>query len=372
MMETSHLKTDNFITAVERKDANGYHLSLNLELLRGCQFSCKGCYVDLYGAKPMQDEWLTNLETWLDSMQHEGNYLPTVIFVAPTDFLVAENTIEVLTNPRIVKLLNRFKRLSLQSTLLDIKRHREIGDIIKANFSNMELEVNIVMEPEHVETEKYLETIRKNRDEVYGYLNWPKLIKSFCIMNVYDYENVKKENIAKLLVNYREMHERVKQFFDTTIDFNFSMSRKHNSLKPGEIKEAIIRVTKMFDTSVDRMNNQFIRFSFGKLTDCLIEKHYNFLNGVWYVSPLLYDRYAAFVDQLKIPMENYTYQETERFEEALQLDQYTNSVNKTECSNCRYLGSCADRNILKVMDIYDIKDCIIARDALDVINTRPD
>lgn len=365
----THQQTNNYITSVERKDATSYHLSLNLELLRGCKFSCKGCHVDLYGAKPMQDDWMDNLEKWLDSMQNGAGYLPTVVFVAPTDFLVADNTYEVLTNPRVIRLLNRFKRLSLQSTLLDLTGHEKISDVLKEHYRGMELEVNIVVEPEHVETEKYLNTIKTNRDILYTYLDWPKLIKSFCIMNVYAYENVKKENIAALLVNYKEMHKRVKDLFDTTIDFNFSMSRKQFT-KPGEIRDAVIRVTKMFDTSLDKNNSELIRFSFGKLTDCLIEKHYNFLNGNWYVSPLLYDRYAAFVPELQIPLVDYTFQETEKFEEDLQLDQYLHAGEKTECGTCRYLGSCTDRNILKVMDIYKIKDCIIARDALDVINTR--
>lgn len=316
----------------------------------------------------MQSEWMDNLERWTDSMQHDGKYLPTVVFVGPTDFLVADNTIEVMSDPRMIAFLNRFRRLSLSSTLLSLAKMESVLDVIKKHYSSMELEVNIVMEPEHVETEKYLQTIKSNRDKVYGYLDWPMHIKSFCIMNVYDYENVKKENIAALLVNYREMHKRIKELFDTTIDFNFSMSRKHNSLKPGEIKEAIIRVTKMFDANVDKVNHQFIRFSFGKLTDCLVEKHYNFINGEYYVSPLLYDRYAAFVPELRIPFKDYTYKEVEEFEHSLLVDQYTNAGGKTECNECRYMGSCIDRNILKVMDIYDIKDCIIARDALDVIN----
>jgi hypothetical protein len=117
-------------------------------------------------------------------------------------------------------------------------------------------------------------------------------------MNVYEYERVKKESIRNLLDNYKEMHLRIKHLFDTTIDFNFSMSRNYKVDKK-EVKDAIIRVTKMFDEGVSKHTNQFIRFSFGKLTDSLIEKHYNWLNGEWFVSPLLYDRYAAFVPELK-------------------------------------------------------------------------
>jgi hypothetical protein len=235
----------------------------------------------------------------------------------------------------------------------------------------MELEINFLMEPEHVETEKYLMTIRNNRDKLFEILNWATPVKSFCIMNVYEYERVKKGNIQQLLNDYREMHSRIRHLFDTTIDFNFSMSRK-TGVENKLVKDAIVRVTKMFDKSVNQDTNQFIRFSFGKLTDCLIEKHYNWLNGEWFVSPLLYDRYAAFVPELKIPFTDYTVKETEAFEDKLLMDQYENAHTKTECGGCRYLGSCADRNILKVMDIYGVKDCIIARDALDAINQRPD
>lgn len=351
------------------RQADSYHLSLNLELLRGCQFSCKGCHVDKYGAQPLTDEWAQRLRTWLDSAQ-AGGYLPTVVFISPTDVLKSDNTLEILSDPRVIEIVSRFKRLSIQSTCLDISEAPQIGQLLRQHFSHMELEVNVLMEPEHVETEKYLQTVRSNREALYAEFDWPTPIRSFCIMNVYEYEQVKKKNIAALLVDYERMHHRVQELFDTTIDFNFSMSRKVN-VNPQEVAVAIQRVTNMFDTGVTRFNNQFIRFSFGKLTDCLIEKHYNFLNGQFYVSPLLYDRYAAFVDQLRVPFKNYTIEETEAFEQELELDQYLNSANKTSCSGCRYQGMCISRNILKVMDLYGIKDCVIARDALDSINAIP-
>jgi hypothetical protein len=370
----THQKTDNFLTSIEKKDASQYHLSLNLELLQGCQFSCKGCFVDKHGAKDMTDAQAVNLISWVRGMQLDGNYLPTVVFISPTDFLSAQNTVDVLNDRAVHMVIRRFKRLSLQTTCLDLSRAAEIAEVLRRRYGHMELEINFLMEPEHVETEKYLTTIRDNRDKLFEILDWSTPVKSFCIMNVYEYERVKKDNIQSLLKDYSQMHERIRHLFDTTIDFNFSMSRKTNVAKT-EVKDAIIRVTKMFDRSVNQDTNQFIRFSFGKLTDCLIEKHYNWLNGEFFVSPLLYDRYAAFVPELKIPFEkeqDYTVAFTEAFEEKLQLDQYENAHNKTECSGCRYLGSCTDRNILKVMDIYGVKDCIIARDALDAINQRPD
>lgn len=368
------MKTDNFVTSIERKEATHFHLSLNLELLRGCQFNCKGCHVDKFGAKNLnqQQEGLTNVLKWVNDSTSNANYLPTVVFISPTDFLSNEcNAEDVLNDPLVIEIVSKFKRLSLQTTCIDISRAEIFAKILKKHYYHMELEINFLMEPEHVETPKYLQTIQQNRDSLYKTFDWETPIHSFCIMNVYEYEKVKKKNISDLLNDYKEMHLKIKHLFNTTIDFNFSMSRKTNNLDKKEVKEAIIRVTKMFDESVNHDTTQFIRFSFGKLTDCLIEKHYNYLNGEMYVSPLLYDRYAAFVDELKIPFKDFTVNESENFEEMLLLDQYSNAFNKTECSSCRYLGSCTDRNILKVMDIYGIKDCIIARDALDAINCKP-
>lgn len=366
-----HLKTDNFLTSVEREDAAGYHLSLNLELLRGCQFSCKGCAVSKYGSAPLTDQWSEQLLHWVNSTEKDGNYLPTVVFIGPTDFLSADNTLEVLQDPRVIQIVSRFKRLSLQTTCLDVSTAQEISRVLRQYYFHMELEVNILMEPEHVLTEKYLRTIKENRSKLYEIIDWHIPIKSFCIMNVYEYKNAKKDDIAKLLNDYKEMHLRIKELFDTTIDFNFSMSRKTEHDNSAEVKQAIITVTRMFDKSVNHDTSQFIRFSFGKLTDSLIEKHFNFLNGKMYVSPLLYDRYAAFVPELQIPFVDFTVAESEAFEEKLQLEQYQNAHLKDECGSCRYLGSCTDRNILKIMDIYNIKNCIIARDALDAINVRP-
>lgn len=362
-----HQNTDNFRTSVQMAEADQYHLSLNLELLRGCQFSCKGCHVDVYGAKPMTDEWAGNITKWLDAMTEHGDYLPTVVFIAPTDILSADNTFEVLADERVISVIRRFKRLSIQSTCLDVSKGAQLGEALRKHFSHMELEVNILMEPEHVETEKYLQTIRKNRDELYAAIDWPTPIRSFCIMNVYEYERVKKQNIAKLLADYKYMHKRIEELFDTTIDFNFSMSRKKQTA-PGEVEIAIHRITKMFDAHVNDKTNQFIRFSFGKLTDCLIERHYNWLNGKFFVSPLLYDRYAAFVPSLEVPFVDFTMEELEAFEEKLEFDQLSRSYEKTSCSSCRYLGSCVQRNVLAVMDIYGIKDCVVATDALDSIN----
>lgn len=349
------------------KDASQYHLSLSLEWLKGCQFNCKGCHVNKKAGLPFTGDDLGNLNRWLDSMRWKGNYLPTIVFLQPTDFLTAENTADILKSPYTYPTLSVFKRLSLQSTFLNMDNAVEIASILKARFFHMELELNFIIEPEKVNNEKYLDTIKANRDRFIEMLDWKKHVASFAIMNVYEYDRVKKNDVKKILADYQALHDKIKEKFNSTIDFNFSMTR-NPWWSNEDVAEAVRGVSRIFDGGVDNVFNQTIRFSFGKLEDSSIEKHYNWHQGHLYVSPMIYERIASFHRKLMIPHTLYSVWETEDFERRLLIDQYHNSETKTECNSCRYQASCIERNVLTFMDMHEIKDCIIARKALDAIN----
>lgn len=303
-------------------------------------------------------------------MQYDANYLPTLVFVAPTDFLTASNIVDVLEDERTKSVLSRFKRLSLQTTYLDISRIEEISKVLHKHYSHMELELNFVIEPEHIETQKYLDIIIANRKRVYEVLNWPMPVLSFCILNVYEYDRIKKSNVKKILQDYTILHDRIKELFGATIDFNFSMLR--NSWWSNEnVRDAVKSISNIFDEGLTTEFGSSLRFSFGNLDDSRIEKHYNWHDGKFYVSPMVYERIASFHKSLEIPCheQGFSVQTTERYEQQLLLEQYNTSASKPDCAGCDYLGSCIDRNILTFMDMYDIKQCIIAKRAVDVLNT---
>ena len=198
------------------------------------------------------------------------------------------------------------------------------------------------------------------------YLKWPTKVRSFGIMNVFNYDETK---ISYLLKNYDFLNKKVKHLFETTIDFNFSLGRKDEELTTQEFFDAASRIKRMFnDSIVSNEKGNYLRFSFGRLADSLIEKQYNWKNGEFYYSPLLYERYVSFIDKLKIPIDNFSSDEFEKYEENVQLQQYYNVHDKTECSDCPLLGSCVDRGILHLMDIHNIKDCLVAKRALEVVN----
>lgn len=357
---------DAYLASGNLRESHNFFFNLNFELLNGCQFSCKGCHVNKEGAEPMNEENYLNLKKIMNSFTDENYYKPFIAFVGPTDFLSAKNTYSVLSDPRIIEVFNFFKRISLQTTYLDIKQASLIADVLRENYSNLELEINVIIEPEKIENEKYLKVLKDNQNSVIEMLDWPTKVRSFGIMNVYDYDTTK---ISELIKNYDYLHKKVKHLFETTIDFNFSMGRKDESLTSEEFFSSANRIKNMFnDSVVSEEKSGYLRFSFGRLSDSLIEKQYNWKNGEFYYSPLLYERYVSFVGDLKIPIKQFSSKEFETFEEEIQLSQYQNVHNKTECGDCPILGSCVDRGILHLMDIHNIKDCLVAKRALEVVN----
>jgi MoaA/NifB/PqqE/SkfB family radical SAM enzyme len=357
---------DAYLASGSLTDSHTFYFNLNLELLNGCQWNCKGCHVNKDDAVAFSDDHYNQLMSVMDSFDDNNYYKPFIAFIAPTDFLSAKNTYSVLTDKRIIKIFNRFKRLSFQTTYLDISKASLIADILRDHYSDLELEINVIIEPEQIDNEKYLATLKKNQDEVISMLRWPTKVRSFGIMNVFDYENTR---IAELIKDYDFLHQKVHHLFETTIDFNFSFGRKDEKLEGQEFWESANRIKKMFnDSIVTNEKNNYLRFSFGRLSDSLVERQYNWKNGEFYYSPLLYERYASFIDDLKIPTPTFHSKDFESYEQDVQLNQYLNVGDKEECGDCPFLGSCVDRGILHLMDIHGVKKCLVAKNALEVVN----
>jgi hypothetical protein len=356
---------DNYLASGKLKDAANYVLNINFELLKGCTFNCRGCYVNKDQEKVIGNEETELLFELLDTSSQNG-YNPFIAFVGPTDFLVAENTVSVLSDPGVIEILNEFKRLSFQTTYLNIDNANSIIEVFHKHYSSCEIEVNMVVDPSRIMDDRYLQILENNKIEFLRRLGRPET-KSFGIMNVYDYDQTK---IANLLKDYEFMHKRVEHLFETTIDYNFSLGRDPN-LSSADFQGAANRIKKLFnDSVVSSEKAQYLRFSFGKLTDSLIEKQYNYLNGKLYYSPLLYERFASFRDEFIIPTKTFHIKEVEEFENLITNQQYANVSKTEECEECIFLGSCIDRGILFLMETYGVKSCLVAKDALDTINNQ--
>lgn len=358
---------DSYLASQHLHEADGFFLNLNFEVLNGCKFKCPGCFVDLNGQKAFTQEDLDRLESLVNSAD-QSMYKPFIAFIAPTDFLVADNTVAVLSDPRFSKILKSFRRISLQTTYLDLRNMSEIIHVLKNFYNDLEIEINIIIDPARITDDTHLALIEKNKKSFLDALGRND-VRTFGIMNVYDYDQTK---IPELLKNYDLMHKRVEHLFETTIDYNFSIGRS-KQLTSEEFLSSAFRIKELFDHSlVSGEKAQYLRFSFGKLTDSLIERQYNYRAGALYYSPLLYERYVSFKDEFKLPLNSFAFNEIEEYEQEVQLEQYAAANDYEECSECPFVASCIDRGILKMMNIYETKKCLVAKKALLTVNNMMD
>lgn len=359
---------DAYLASGELRTASNFYLNINFELLNGCKLKCPGCYVEKNGQMAMSDEDYANFKRLLESLKN-SLYVPFIAFVGPTDFLSADNFVEVFSDPRIIDIFNNFTRLSLQTTYLDIKKADQVAKVLKEHYSHMEIEVNLVVDPAKIMDDNYLALLEKNKNNFLKLIGQDE-VRSFGIMNVYNYDQTR---IPEVLRDYDFMHKRVGHLFETTIDYNFSFGRSPD-ISNEEFLSLSHRIKDLFNTSLlsqDLSNEktQYLRFSFGKLTDSLIERQYNYRNGKLYYSPLLYERFVSFRDGFEVPLKAFTSDELEQYEMEMQMMQYSRAGDKEECETCPFLASCIDRGILHMMDTFDTKQCLVAKNALMSVNS---
>lgn len=359
-------------------EAECLYVNFNFEILNGCKFKCAGCFVDTEGQSAIDETQSRQLSNLIGDMI-QSKYVPAIAFLGPTDFLVASNTAQSLTDPKMVTLLRRFKRLSLQTTLLDTKNVDSISAAINQYYSDMEIEINIIINPTLVNHEKYLSKIKAEKDQLQAAIK-AKEIQFFGLMNVFNYGSIHKGNFLR---DYDYFQVKLEPLFQETVDyysangqdgapfldFNFSAGRSREC-SPEEFLALADQLKETFNESiVEGSQAPYLRFSFGKLTDSLLERQFNYRHGKLYVSPYFYERFVGFQDELSVPLNKYTAQEVEDFENKFMLHQYEYAASTAECSTCDFLSSCVERGVIGLMKIYGFKNCLVAKKALLMVNS---
>lgn len=346
-------------------DASCFFLNINFEVLRGCTYNCTGCFVKRSLNDAYLPEYVEQLPCLIDEFKEKGGAVPHIAFIGPTDFSVADNTVDLLSDKNMQNTLRRFRRLSFISVLRNLDNAKDVADVWNRYYSDKELEINVAFEPLEIHKPEYVEMLQENRDKLFSMFKSSGKIRTFAVFNVFDYQEY--GSLAHL--DYEQMHKTIKHLFETTIDFNFSLLRRH-TLPREDLLRDLITVKSMFNDSVNDGTKTFLRFSFGKLNDALIEKQFNFRQGKFFLSPLLYERAVDFSERFEVKKKGleYCFNDFVEAEKRVIIDQYNYVDKTTECSTCPYLGVCTDRMILSLYEQYELKDCYVAKDALDSIN----
>jgi hypothetical protein len=342
--------------------AHTLYLDLNFDILHGCQWSCVGCFVNKVGQGGFLMSDYIRLMDLINSAQ-ANQYRPFIATVGPTDVFSATNAVSILSDVYTRDILSRFEKISFASTFLAYNEQTEkVIDVLNEHYADKPVEVNITFEMRQMHNEGYLNHVKEIRNRVFSRLHNGR-VGSHALFNVFDYSRTR---ISELLANYAYLHEMIEQVFGTDIDFNFSIGRKED-LTTEEFIQAAEQIKRLFNDNVRPDTVEYIRFSVGRLTDSLVERQYNFRNGKLYYSPMFYERYVSFAPHYEIPLDKWTIDEIEKFEDNLTMTQYQGAPKK-ECGSCIYLGSCVDRGILHLMDEHKLESCVLAKDAMNVAN----
>lgn len=360
------IKIDRKNINVPLSEAQTMFINLNLEILIGCKWKCKGCYVDLESLD--NDRSLTKDLSNIDSLTDDiikQSMTPATLFIGPTDLFVASNAVEILNNKYIQALAHKFLRISFLTTFLskDEEHINKIINILNDKYEGVDLEINMVVDAGQIKNDQYLHLLKNNRDHIFNKLTSFNDIGTHVQFNVFDYSSGK---IKQTMSDYASVRNKIMDIFNTDIDFNFSVGRKDN-LSNDEFVESIRTVTDVFSGSLDNESIKYAEFSMGNPLDSNVERQYNFKNGQLYLSPYIYEQYVSFDDAFRIPMKNWKFEEIDSFMASVLSNSYIKAMNM-ECGTCPYLSMCAERNVIHSMIRYGEKSCILAKDSFDLIN----
>ncbi len=334
--------------------------NLALDVLYGCKWSCDGCHVSKEGQSDKElfagdDKKIISL---LDDFIANG-FNPKILILNATDIFTASNTIAIMETENFRRILKRFERLGFNSTFL--QPADDVLAAINTLSADKEIEFKIVVEARQFMNDKYLTRVRD------GVLKAQKAIKctKFVIhpqFNLFDYRETKFEEILR---DYQMLNDRAFDFFGQGIDYVLSFSRSEEVSRE-HILEMITWIKDMFNEHVNQDNAAIIHFDAAHLQD-FGEKIYTYRNGNFYYAPKIHDEYVAFDEEMIIPVNEWTAEEFIRHENDLIVSQYANLHNKP-CINCHYAPTCTSRGIPFFMDFMDTTECIMPKDAFDVIN----
>ena len=334
-------------------------IRMNLELLKGCEFRCPGCYVNRNNSYTDKD-----LDIIFDAGKKflNNGYEFNEVILGPTDFFAAYNTIDLMKNSKFTNLFmdpNIF--MTIITTLqTDDKEILHRIDLINKYLKPttcvevlviFDLEKTLKSDPDYIKMMKYKISLLNNIVSEVEY--------AFQI-NIQDTSKISKFGLAHLTKTVREE-------FGTIVEFNPSFLRSQNN----EVSTNIINSwNEMLNNNIlNSEHNEDILLTMRNVNHGgFSEITYNFQHGNFYVCPFIYENVFDNGDGFKIspsgPSSFYELNDFLSHRNATDLKQFIYSESTEECASCSYLTSCVGKQILHYMENNDLKSCILAKEAM--------
>ena len=150
MRFTMGIVTNNRRSAQADKDFNlsfseGHEIKVqfNCEVLSGCEFKCKGCFVNKLGSNMGSYDRLNNA---IDLFNDNG-YRVSTINIGPTDLFGNNNVIELLQDETFRECLSKVSTIQFVTTLTNIST--EVIDLLNSipKIDGFMYDANIALQP---------------------------------------------------------------------------------------------------------------------------------------------------------------------------------------------------------------------------------
>jgi hypothetical protein len=334
----------------------GLSVDFQLEVLEGCGFHCRACYVDKDASLHFSEPQIERLHGLFAEFKAQGYELDHLL-IGPTDFMTSESFEHFRGLESFGRLTSLFNATNWTTTLLARDWKDKIRKLSGINQS-AETTFSIVLNPQKALDTKYLGFFRERCQElreVYG-----KPIRRFYVLfNAYPHQEHEKVDFRR---DYLSAHRLVNELFRVpSFDHGFSFTRS-DSLK--EHKERIFSSMKWLNEIYDRVAEVLeIPIQF------LIEGDYSanryvFKEDRFYWAPLWHEPFVNFDPGLEVPVSSWTVEEFESFERSVLLRQFE-LMKGTVCDPCPHNAVCVKRGIVHLMHLLEEEECIVPRKAVD-------
>lgn len=304
-------------------------VQFNCEVLSGCEFKCKGCFVNKLGSNMGSFDRLNNA---IDLFNTNG-YRVSTINIGPTDLFGNNNIIELLKDETFRECLSKVSTIQFVSTLLNIS-----SDVITLlnsipKIDGFMYDVNIALQPpvDWDWVEERLNLLNGFTDDLNYYM-------------VYNMGNDDEYN-SKVL----EMSKLVDDRFDSILTLNPSFFRAPKS----KVQKHLIEKWKGYDFSDDLMPKTFIDQAQGGS----LELNYTYCNERFFWTPFIYDTALIGTDDFAVKDENdiESWMETKSVQFVKQLTYSNETIN---CGSCPNIMTCIDKGVLSYMEHHSLVSCV--------------
>jgi len=304
-------------------------VQFNCEILSGCEFKCKGCFVNKLGSNVGEFDKLNDA---IDLFNNQG-YRVSTINIGPTDLFGNNNIVSLLENETFRECLSKVSTIQFVTTLENINHQviKMLNEIPKAE--GFMYDCNIALQPpvDWDRMEERLELLNDFKDDLNYYF-------------LYNMGNDDEYNSEVLAMNHLADLR-----FDTLIQLNPSFLRAPKS----KVHKHLINKWKNYDYSDDLYPKTIVdRAQGGSL-----ELNYTFCNNRFFWTPFVYDIVLIGTDQFRVQDESdissWMAAKDNNFMSQIAYTEKTNS-----CSTCPKMMTCIDKGVQSYMEHHSITECL--------------